>query len=274
MDLKHVYGAVFGAAAADAVGASFEGMMPDSSRIPKMTGGGQFSLAPGEVTDDTLMMLALLETYAETGHYSREVFLSRMICTIRSRPKTFGKTTKTLASFLEMGCYPDAAAKIVNMLFGSRTDGSVMRTLPPGLTASSAAEAAAEARRVSAFTHISPEACDACAAVSAAVCSLSRGVSKEEVLDSVPELYLEGELYPSVDAVDAARCAFCIFRDAQSYTDAVTAACRLGGDTDTIGAIAGGMCGALYGIDAIPKAWIDALDVRKQLITAVEKIWG
>lgn len=87
MDLNRVYGALFGAAAADSVGASFEGMMADDSRVPEMSGGGQFSIEPGEVTDDTLMMLNLLETYLEAGYFSRELFLSKMIQTIRARPK-------------------------------------------------------------------------------------------------------------------------------------------------------------------------------------------
>lgn len=272
MDRGRVFGAVFGAAAADAVGASFEGLMPDDSRIPEMTGGGQFSLAAGEVTDDTLMMLVLLETYADAGYYSRELFFSKMIQTIRARPKTFGNTTRTLASLAEQGCSLTEAAKITDQLFGSRTNGSAMRTLPIGLTAVSAEAAAVEGRRVSAFTHIDCEAQDACAAVSSAVYSLLHGASKEEVLSAVPEKYLNGELYPSVDALEATRCAFCIFRDAESYTDAVSRACRLGGDTDTIGAISGGMCGALYGIEAVPKKWIDLLDVKERLTLAVEQV--
>lgn len=272
MDSARVYGAVFGAAAADAVGAAFEGLREDSTRVPQMTGGGQFSLDPGEVTDDTLMMLALLETYAETGYFSRERFLAKMIVTIREKPKTFGNTTRTLSSLVEQGCYPKAAAGIVHQIFGSRTNGSVMRTLPVGLTAQSAEEAAVEARRVSAFTHADSEAADACAAVSSAVFSLLHGASKADVLASVPQKYLEGDLYPSVDALDATRCAFCIFRDADRYLDAVKAACCLGGDTDTIGAIAGGMCGALYGIDAVPKQWCDMLDVKKRIEQAVEQI--
>lgn len=272
MDLSRVYGALFGAAAADSVGATFEGMTADESRIPEMIGGGQFSIAPGEVTDDTLMMLALLETYAEAGYFSRQLFLSKMIQTIRARPKTFGNTTRTLASLVEQGCYPKSAAEVVNMIFGSRTNGSVMRTLPVGLAASSKEEALSLSREVSSFSHMDEEAGDACSAVSLAVYSLLHGKSKDEVLKAVPKKYLEGELYPSVDALESTRCAFCIFRDSESYVDAVAKACRLGGDSDTIGAIAGGMCGALYGIDAIPKSWCRMLEVRDRITDAVEKI--
>lgn len=272
MDLSRVYGALFGAAAADSVGATFEGMTADESRIPEMIGGGQFSIAPGEVTDDTLMMLALLETYAEAGYFSRQLFLSKMIQTIRARPKTFGNTTRTLASLVEQGCYPKSAAEVVHMIFGSRTNGSVMRTLPVGLAASSKEEALSLSREVSSFSHMDEEAGDACSAVSLAVYSLLHGKSKDEVLKAVPKKYLEGELYPSVDALESTRCAFCIFRDSESYVDAVAKACRLGGDSDTIGAIAGGMCGALYGIDAIPKSWCRMLEVRDRITDAVEKI--
>lgn len=272
MDLSRVYGALFGAAAADSVGATFEGMTADESRIPEMIGGGQFSIAPGEVTDDTLMMLALLETYAEAGYFSRQLFLSKMIQTIRARPKTFGNTTRTLASLVEQGCYPKSAAEVIHMIFGSRTNGSVMRTLPVGLAASSKEEALSLSREVSSFSHMDEEAGDACSAVSLAVYSLLHGKSKDEVLKAVPKKYLEGELYPSVDALESTRCAFCIFRDSESYVDAVAKACRLGGDSDTIGAIAGGMCGALYGIDAIPKSWCRMLEVRDRITDAVEKI--
>ena len=274
MDICRVSGAVFGAAAADAVGASFEGMMPDDSRMPEMAGGGQFSLAAGEVTDDTLMMLALLETYAEAGCFSRELFFSRMIQTIRVQGKTFGNTTRTLAALVEQGCFPEAAALVVHRLFGSRTNGSVMRTLPIGLTAPSKAAAEAEARRVSSFTHADSEAADACAAVSSAVYSLLHGASKAEVLEAVPAKYLEGELWPSVDALESTRCAFCIFRDADDYRDAVARACRLGGDTDTIGAVVGGMYGAYQGLDAVPSEWREMLDVKDRLTAAVKKIWG
>ncbi len=273
MNIERIAGALYGAAAADAVGSSFEGLMADESRIPQMQGGGQFSLAAGEITDDTLMMLALLETYAEAGYFSRDIFLRRMILTIRERPKTFGNTTKTLANLVEMGCFPKASAAVVDRLFGSRTNGSVMRTLPVGLVASSAEEAADEARRVSAFTHADPEAADACAAVSSAVYSLIHGKSKEEVLNEVPSKYLEGELWPSVDALDATRCAFCIFRDGESYLDVVTKVCRLGGDTDTIGAIAGGLCGALYGIGDVPKEWIEVLEVRERIEDVLNSVW-
>jgi len=35
---------------------------------------------------------------------------------------------------------------------------------------------------------------------------------------------------------------------------------NLGGDTDTIGAMAGALAGAYYGLQSIPRTWFDALE--------------
>ncbi|HJJ36064.1 MAG TPA: ADP-ribosylglycohydrolase family protein [Methanocorpusculum sp.] len=270
--LERVRGAVYGAAVADAVGATYEGCMPDETRVPALIGGGQFALAAGEVTDDTLMMLALAESYLETNTFSPDRFIRSIITTIRTHPKTFGNTTRSLARFAEMGCYPESAASIVDMLYGSGTNGSAMRTLPTALFATSADEAEQLGRTVSAYTHKSSEACNAAAAVSAAAYRLLHGEEKETVLRTVPETYLAGDLIPSVKAEESVRCAFCIFRDSDSYLDVLTRACRLGGDSDTIGAMAGSLAGAYYGIKAIPEEWCTALDVTDQIETLLDRI--
>jgi ADP-ribosylglycohydrolase len=44
-----------------------------------------------------------------------------------------------------------------------------------------------------------------------------------------------------------------------SYTEAVLRAVNLGNDTDTTGAVTGGLAGLIYGIDAIPKEWLHNL---------------
>ncbi|MNW68584.1 ADP-ribosyl-[dinitrogen reductase] glycohydrolase [compost metagenome] len=41
-------------------------------------------------------------------------------------------------------------------------------------------------------------------------------------------------------------------------------AVNLGGDTDTIAAVAGGIAGALYGAKAFPKRWIQVLEPKVQ----------
>ena len=48
-----------------------------------------------------------------------------------------------------------------------------------------------------------------------------------------------------------------------SFEEAITEVINLGGDTDTAGAILGALAGAYYGIDEIPKRWLDGLQNRE-----------
>ena len=59
-------------------------------------------------------------------------------------------------------------------------------------------------------------------------------------------------------AVPAAIYAFLSHHD--SYASTVTYAVQLGGDTDTIGPMAGAIAGALHGVEAIPANWRDKLE--------------
>lgn len=65
-----------------------------------------------------------------------------------------------------------------------------------------------------------------------------------------------------VDTLEAA--IWCILTT-YSYKECVLKAVKLGGDTDTIAAIAGGLAGALYGLDSIPREWLDALKKREYI---------
>jgi ADP-ribosyl-[dinitrogen reductase] hydrolase len=47
-----------------------------------------------------------------------------------------------------------------------------------------------------------------------------------------------------------------------SFEEAICEVVNLGGDTDTAGAILGAMAGAYYGLEAIPKRWLDDLQNR------------
>ncbi|MEX1203045.1 MAG: ADP-ribosylglycohydrolase family protein [Ferruginibacter sp.] len=53
------------------------------------------------------------------------------------------------------------------------------------------------------------------------------------------------------------------FLNTNNYSEAVLKAVNLGGDTDTIAAVTGGMAAAYYGIDNIPKEWLEQI-VRKK----------
>ena len=65
-----------------------------------------------------------------------------------------------------------------------------------------------------------------------------------------------------VDTLEAA--VWCLL-NTNNYKDAVLKAVNLGDDTDTVAAVTGGLAGALYGYDAIPREWCKIL-IKRDLI--------
>lgn len=55
------------------------------------------------------------------------------------------------------------------------------------------------------------------------------------------------------------------------FSSAVLAAVNLGNDTDTTACVTGGLAGWMYGIQDIPKKWIDSLARLNDIITLVDK---
>lgn len=71
-----------------------------------------------------------------------------------------------------------------------------------------------------------------------------------------------------VDTIEAA--IFSLLKT-NSYKDCVLKAVNLGDDTDTVAAIAGGLAGALYGLDAIPQEWLETLIKRDYIEDMCER---
>ena len=57
--------------------------------------------------------------------------------------------------------------------------------------------------------------------------------------------------------VDSLEAAIWCLLNTDNYKDCVLKAVNLGGDTDTIAAIAGGLAGLMYGYESIPQEWLD-----------------
>ena len=71
-----------------------------------------------------------------------------------------------------------------------------------------------------------------------------------------------------VDTLEAA--LWCLLTTA-NYRDCVLKAVNLGDDTDTVAAVAGGLAGVLYGYDAIPSEWLEALKRRDYIEEMCER---
>ena len=82
------------------------------------------------------------------------------------------------------------------------------------------------------------------------------------------------EIKSTVYVVDTLEAALWCLLNTNSYEECVLNAVNLGDDTDTVAAVAGGLAGALYGLNAIPEKWLNILKKRdyieKMCETAVE----
>jgi len=67
--------------------------------------------------------------------------------------------------------------------------------------------------------------------------------------------YHQYAIVPGLDALEATHAALSVFMESHTFHDAITRAIRLGGDTDTVAAIAGALAGAWTGYRGIPESW-------------------
>lgn len=72
--------------------------------------------------------------------------------------------------------------------------------------------------------------------------------------------------------VDTLEAAIWCFLNTDSYRDCVLKAVNLGNDTDTVGAVAGGLAGLYYGMEAIPEEWLNVIPKREWITELVNKM--
>lgn len=72
--------------------------------------------------------------------------------------------------------------------------------------------------------------------------------------------------------VDTLEAAIWCFLTTENYKDCVLKAVNLGNDTDTVAAVAGGLAGTYYGIQAIPESWINLLPKKDWIIILTKKM--
>lgn len=162
--------------------------------------------------------------------------------------------------------------------YGSYGNGAAMRVAPAGLLARSLEEAHFLSAKVTEVTHNHPEGLRGAAATASAVYLARTGTSAEEMRSYIAEKF-GYDLSRSVDEIrpgyvfnetcqrtvpEALTCAL----EATSFEDAIRNAISIGGDSDTIAAIAGGVAEARFGISEhiAEDVWkLLPLDMRKVL---------
>lgn len=164
--------------------------------------------------------------------------------------------------------------------YNSWGNGSAMRVSPVGSAYASEYDVLSQARKTAEISHNHPEGIKGAEATALAVFLARRGKGKEEIRQRITQQF-GYDLNRSVNQIRASysfdlSCqgtvpeAMIAFLDSQSYEDAVRNAISLGGDSDTLACITGGIAEAFYG--GLPEE-IRA-KVRECLTTDLWKIIG
>jgi ADP-ribosyl-[dinitrogen reductase] hydrolase len=272
-------GALVGAAVGDALGVPYEYGSRAMDNEPQMLGGGLGGIRPAQWSDDTEMTACIAEV-AATGADLRsaealEAVAQSFLRWYAEHPPDVGvQTRRVLSEAARRGAGAIGMTEVSAHLHATsgRTagNGSLMRTSPVALAHLGDSDAIAEAARVvSALTHFDPRAGEACVLWCLAI---ERAVLLGELDVRVGLPYVDAHYWaPLLDeaesvepdyyahsngwVVAALLGAWSAVRASTSYADGVVRAVKGGGDTDTVGAIAGALLGARYGGSTIPARW-------------------
>ena len=167
----------------------------------------------------------------------------------------------------------EQAAQLTAQQNGNRSagNGALMRTVYPGLYYTDESRAVEVADRIGRLTHwddLSAEACQLYTKMvyylimhnADTVQKLCNGLNDITRGTRYSRKAEPANLNPSGFVVDSLHCALHCLRSTKNFEAAVVKAANLGGDTDTIAAITGGLAGALYGYEKIPLRWRMVLD--------------
>ena len=203
-----------------------------------------------EFTDDTVMTCAVAQGLMD----SKEDFSDL--------------SEKTIEAMQRIGrLFPNCGygARFIHWMFSDEPqpynscgNGSAMRVSPVGFVARDADEAKKLSAAVTEISHDHPEGMKGAEAAAVAIVMARNGKTKEEIRSVMEEYY---DLSMTVDAyrdqwqghgreicqVSVPQALVCFF-EGESYEDVIRNCISIGGDSDTIAAIAGGIAEAYYGV--------------------------
>lgn len=255
----------------------------------------------GQYSDDTQLARELLRSFEEAGSWDPAAFAVRLAALFRDgRDVGAGRGTRSAALRLLMGV-PWSESGTPAPYAGN---GAAMRAGPLGLLLTEPATMCRAAQEQSRITHLDSRCAAGAAAVARAVAIAgAQGARPAEFLDEVAEC-AEAEDRTVAEAIrglnewmalapaDAARhvhesgldpahvdrwrgisafvtpsvlwSLYAFLRSPDDYWETVCTAIAVGGDTDTIAAIAGAISGARLGVDALPAELVARVNDRDE----------
>lgn len=289
-----ILGGLLGHLVGDALGVPVE-FQPRSARqadpVTGMRGYGTHNQPPGTWSDDGSLTLCTASSLVESGYDLNDAaarfvrWLDEGYWTQHGWAFDIGYTTRRAIDRLRQGAPPVEAGGQREQDNGN---GSLMRILPLALRFPNlpAPELLARAHALSCLTHAHPRSQLACGFYTILATRLLAGQTPKDAYAAAIELTQPAYSHPPfapelphyqrvfsghiadlpeddirssgyvVHTLEAS--LWCLLRH-DSYASAVLAAVNLGEDTDTTGAVTGGLAGIAFGSDAIPAEWIDVL---------------
>lgn len=233
---------MLGAVIGDIVGSRFE-------RTPHKSKDFSLFTSACRPTDDSVMTLAIAQALLECPDLS-ELSSTTVRC-MRDLGRTYphcGYGGRFLRWLMAKEAQPP---------YGSFGNGSAMRVSACAFAAGSRTEALNMARLVTQVSHDHPEGLKGAAAVTDVIWMAREGKSTETIRDHVCRHYYPldftlDEIRPNyrfdVTCMGSVPQAIVAFLESTGFEDALRNAISLGGDSDTLAAMAGGMAQARYGI--------------------------
>lgn len=277
----------------------------------ELVGGGRFHSEPGSVGDDTQLSLVVARSLAEHNETDAIDIARRMLEHMASSAsgKGLGPTTKAVLGILKPKSRDvfAPARKVWDQKGGDVAgSGCIARTAPVGLLRRlMPRELVEDTIIVSRLTHFDQRCTDSCIAFNFGISYLSSGKDPSKLLfktwrflaDSreTPE-YREsvGEEMPSQDmvkylkavndvayddlqpnglAIETTQAAYWLTLNAIDFEEGLVRAVNLGGDASTLGAVAGALLGARFGVQAIPERWLADIEMKTELEAVADRLW-
>lgn len=286
-------GALIGLAVGDALGTTLEFETRDAKPpVTDMVGGGPFNLLPGQWTDDTSMALCLADSLIACNGLDERDLMARFTrwylegensCT--GTCFDIGITTRNaIEQFRRTG---DPIAGPTDSRTGG--NGSIMRLAPVAIRYHNDPERLRDvARRQSYVTHGAEEAVEACEAMAPVLASLIQGEPLTDVLSRSYGPFCPGvqrimggsyrgktrnDIRSSGYVIHTLEASLWCVSETTTFREAVLLAVNLGDDADTVGAVAGQLAGAAYGLSAIPEEWFGRLAWNAHLAEIMHKLY-
>lgn len=282
----------------DALGVPVEFTSPKSLQenpIKEMIGYGTYNMPPGTFSDDTSMTLATINSICNKKAIDFEDIQSEFLewlfnSKYTQYEKTFdyGNTTYNALLNFKNG---------TNALNCGRTNdkdngnGSLMRILPLAFIKDISYETI---EKVSSLTHAHQRSKIACnfyieIAKSMLLNDLEIIEHVKLASDKIKDYYKNSkelkhftrifnndlnDVKSSGYVIDTFECVIHCLETTNNYKDSVLKAVNLGGDTDTVAAICGGLSGIYYGFSEIPIDWLKQIPKIEDVISLCKRYEG